>query len=308
MNPFADKVFVIDKEKGPTSFQVVEAFRRAVRIRKTGHAGTLDPMAEGVLILCTGFATRATPFLIDLEKEYEFQVHFGVATDTDDADGQVIRQEDPPELELSRLEELARGFVGPYEQLPPRFAALKREGRRLYELARHGEDPPRKPRTVQIHDLQVVSIDPPRATFRVRCSRGTYVRALARDLGERLGVPAHASRLVRTRIGPFDRGMGFPSGRVFRKELEGLEGIPLERALDFLPAVVVGETGAWGVRRGMAPIGRQVVRADEEARPGRPVRILDEEGKLLAVGRMALARADALPVVSTYRLFVESAG
>ncbi|MBI3977929.1 MAG: tRNA pseudouridine(55) synthase TruB [Chloroflexi bacterium] len=193
----------LDKPRGLTSFDVVGRVRRIAGQRRVGHAGTLDPMATGVLVVCLGQATRVVPYLTDQPKAYQADVTFGVETDTYDAEGQVTGRHDADSLTADRVEQALAGFRGVVEQVPPMYSALKRGGQRLYALARAGVEVDRAPRRVVVHELRLVEWHPPVATLEIRCSKGTYVRSLAHDLGERLGVGAMLSRLVRTASGPF---------------------------------------------------------------------------------------------------------
>jgi len=309
VNPaeFDNKVFVVDKAAGPTSFDVVAAFRRAVRLRKVGHTGTLDPLARGVLILCTGMATRAVEHFMNLDKEYEFDVRLGVETDTLDTEGQIVREMPCPEFSEEQIHEVASTFVGDYDLKPPAYSALKKDGRRLYELARAGETPEVESRTIQIYDFQVVSIALPVVACRIRCSRGTYVRSLAKDFGGKLQVPAHIDNIIRTRVGPHERKNGFPSDKLFDKEVSDLRGCDLSEALDFLPAVVLGEKARRALRYGMIPGIKDVVETIGDAKKPGPVRMLDDSGVLIAVGqRNEGKRRNPLQLVDSYRMYVES--
>jgi tRNA pseudouridine55 synthase len=300
---YDNKVFVIDKAVGPTSFDIVEAVRRATGLRKVGHAGTLDPLARGVLVLCTGLATRAVEHFMNLEKEYAFTVRLGVETDTLDAEGDVVREEPCPDVSLRTLQETAASFAGRYQLTPPRFSAVKHAGRRMYELAREGAaaEPPR--RTVHIYSFDVTAAELPDVHCVVRCSRGTYVRSLARDLGERLGAPAHVAALTRTRVGAFTLEGAFPSERL--ETGQGLDGIELAEALDFLPGVVLSSRSRRALAFGTLPEPGDVVGSVGALAAG-PVRLLDESGRLLAVGlRREGEERDRLRLVDSFRLFVD---
>lgn len=306
-NPMENKVFVIDKTSGPTSFQVVAAFRRATGVRKVGHSGTLDPLAQGVLLLCTGLATRAVEHFMNLEKVYEFDVHLGVETTTLDAEGEVVNAVDCPDIPEADILAAAGEFVGDYELVPPAYSAIKVDGRRLYELARSGERATAPSRVVQIYSFEVTNIELPKVRCRVRCSRGTYVRSLARDLGARLGLPAHITRLVRTRIGPFRRDEGFSSLRLDARDTDGLRGHSLESALDFMPGIVLGNAACRGLFQGALPGTQDVIRAIGVFREG-PVRVMDEAGNLLAVGRRrGNSDHNRLHPIDSFRLFVDAA-
>lgn len=304
---FNHKMFVIDKSEGPSSFDIVSAFRRATRIRKVGHTGTLDPLADGVLLICAGLATRAVEHFMNLEKVYDFVIRLGVETTTLDAEGDVIRETPCPDFAADRILETAQSFVGDYEFTPPAFSALKKEGKRLYQVARAGGVPEVENRTVKIYDYNVHSIELPFVTCTVRCSRGTYVRSLARDFGERLGVGAHISRLTRTRIGPFERSDSFPSSKLVEKDISDLRGIELGDALDFLPGVVLEEKARRALKYGRLPVTRDVVKTIGELPPDGPVRMLDETGFLLAVGRRHTdKKRSPFQLVDSFRLFIDA--
>lgn len=304
MEELNNKVFVVDKSAGPTSFAVVAAFKRATRLRKVGHTGTLDPLARGVLLLCTGTATRAAEHFMNLEKVYQFDVWLGVETDTLDKEGKVVREAPCPEFDEDEIASVARSFVGEYELIPPAYSALKKNGRRLYDLARAGETPEVDSRKVRIYDFEVVAIALPSVTCRIRCSRGTYVRSLARDFGRRLNMPAHIDRITRSSIGPFDRAQGFPSDRLFEKEVSGLRGLELATALDFLPGVVLDEKAQRALRYGTLPGIKDVVESYGEVKAGGPLRILDPAGSLVAIGvRGRDRRRNPLQLVDSFRLY-----
>jgi tRNA pseudouridine55 synthase len=193
---------VLDKRAGVTSTDAVSRLKRIFNAKKAGHAGTLDPLATGVLPVAFGEATKTVPFVQDGEKAYRFTVRWGTETDTDDADGTVAAQSDarPAEAEISAL---LPGFTGTILQLPPSYSAIKINGERAYDLARGGAAPVLSPRPVTIHALDLIDAGRDEAVFEARCGKGFYVRALARDLGRRLGCYGHVSALRRTRVGPF---------------------------------------------------------------------------------------------------------
>lgn len=194
---------VIDKPAGWTSFDVVARARRLLGVRKIGHAGTLDPAATGVLPLAVGNATRVLEYLTEADKAYLAEVTFGITTDSHDRDGVVTSVADATFLTAEGVEQALAGFRGAIAQIPPMHAAIKVNGQRLYELARRGVEIERAPRPVVIKRLTLEAWAPPVATLLVECSKGTYIRALARDLGEVTRAGAHLSRLIRTRTGPF---------------------------------------------------------------------------------------------------------
>lgn len=197
-----DGVLNISKPAEWTSHDVVGKLRRSLGIRKVGHAGTLDPMATGVLPILLGKATRVSEYLMEWDKEYEAILRLGQDTDTQDATGVVIQERPVAGITEEAIREAAAKFVGNLQQVPPMYSALKVEGQPLYKMARAGKTVDRQPRPVTIHQLDVLSVDIPEVSFRVACSKGTYVRTLCADIGEALGVGAHLRQLCRTRVGP----------------------------------------------------------------------------------------------------------
>ena len=197
-------VVVVDKPAGITSHDVVARVRRAAGTRKVGHAGTLDPMATGVLVLGINRATRLLGHLMLTEKSYDATVRLGASTTTDDAEGEVIATADPSELTEDQIRTAFAAYVGDIEQVPTAVSAIKVDGKRAYQRVRDGEEVTLKARPVTIHELTVHSIDGPDVTISVRCSSGTYIRAIARDAGAALGVGGHLTALRRTAVGAFD--------------------------------------------------------------------------------------------------------
>lgn len=272
-------VLVVDKPAGITSFGVVAAVRRRLRVRRVGHTGTLDPMATGVLPLCLGEATKLAPFLTATDKRYRATIRLGVATDTLDADGQIVRV-DPPErvaaVGRAEIEQALARFRGRVRQRPPAFSAIKVEGRRLHERARAGERVEAPEREVTIHELTLVEAAPAEITIEVACSKGTYVRSLAADIGAALGLGAHVTALRRLSAGRFTLEDAIPLDDVpadadaVRARLRS----PAE-ALAHLPAIRLEGRALDDVRHGRrrpfpeAPVGL--------------CRALDGEGRLVAV-------------------------
>jgi tRNA pseudouridine55 synthase len=195
---------IIDKPAGWTSFDVVARARRILGEKRIGHAGTLDPAATGVLPLAVGLATRTLEFLNEASKTYLAEVTFGVETDSHDVEGRVTRIADPSRLTADDVDAAMQRFLGPGEQIPPMHAAIKIGGQKLYQLARRGQEVERAPRPVAFSLLKLLEWQPPVATILVDCSKGTYIRSLARDLGQALGPGGYLSNLVRLRSGPFD--------------------------------------------------------------------------------------------------------
>ena len=190
------------KEKGFTSFDVVAKLKGILRERKIGHTGTLDPDAEGVLPVCVAKGTKLCALLTDQDKEYEAVLLLGQVTDTQDCSGTIL-EEHPVTVSEAAVREAVQSFVGAYDQVPPMYSALKVNGKKLYELARKGVEVERAARRVTIHSIDILSVELPRVRMRVHCSKGTYIRTLCQDIGEKLGCGGCMESLLRTRVGRF---------------------------------------------------------------------------------------------------------
>ena len=200
-----DGIINVYKEKGFTSFDVVAKMRGILGQKKVGHTGTLDPEAEGVLPVCVGKGTRLCDMLTDRDKTYEATLLLGMETDTQDTTGTVLSETDASGLTEEAVREAVLSFVGDYDQIPPMYSALKVNGRKLCDLARQGVEVERKPRPVKIYDITIRSIRLPEVVMTVSCSKGTYIRTLCHDIGEKLGCHGCMEQLIRTRVGQFDR-------------------------------------------------------------------------------------------------------
>ena len=223
-------ILLLDKPRGLTSNQALGRAKYLLGLRKAGHTGALDPMATGLLPLCFGEATKVSAFLLDADKGYLAEARLGVATDSGDADGEEIARQPVPDLDRARVEQALEEFRGPIDQVPPMYSALKHNGKRLHELARAGIEVDRPPRRVTIFNLDLLALEGDRLTLRVQCSKGTYIRSLAMDLGERLGCGAHLTALRRERSGPFEL-----RDAVTLDDLEALGSEPERRALLRVP-------------------------------------------------------------------------
>ena len=249
---------VLDKPLGMTSTQAVGAVRRLFDAQKAGHAGTLDPLATGILPIALGEATKTVPYAVDGEKAYRFTVRFGTETDTDDAEGDVVRtSEKVPTPEA--IEDILADFTGEISQVPPTFSAIKVDGNRAYDLARSGEEVVLEPRWIVVEDLRLVAMNGSEAVLEAECGKGTYVRALARDMGRVLGSAAHVSNLRRTRVGAFDELISVKLDALRQAAETGDIGSllrPVEAALDEIPGVSVGPGDAANLARGQAVLVR----------------------------------------------------
>jgi tRNA pseudouridine55 synthase len=288
-----DALFNVYKPKGPTSHDVVARLRRASGVRRIGHAGTLDPLAEGVLVVAVGQATRLIEYLAKAEKEYLAEVTFGVETETDDAEGRVIAQRSIEGLDRGRLEAVLPQFVGEIEQRPPAYSAVNVGGRRLYELARRGQDVEAPMRRVRITRLALQEWSPPVAKLLVECSKGTYIRSLARDLGRALGCGAYLSGLVRLRVGRFVAHNAVPLDELEERLRRGewpAVALPVDAAVAHLPRVDAGPADARRLAHGL-PVARAAEPAAFAPAPAggapedasRLARVHGPDGRLLAI-------------------------
>jgi len=197
-------VLVIDKHQGVTSFDIVRQVRRLCQVRRVGHAGTLDPLATGVLPVAVGWATRLVEYMMAGDKNYQATMKMGAFTDTQDSEGQILEEREWQHVDRAALDEAILDFIGDIKQLPPMYSALKKDGKPLYQLARQGIEVERQPRPVRIDSFVIDDFAPPFVTFTVRCGKGTYVRTLCHDLGVRLNCGAHMTALRRLSCGHFD--------------------------------------------------------------------------------------------------------
>lgn len=275
--------FVIDKQAGVTSHDVVAMVRRAIGMKKVGHTGTLDPFATGVLPVAVGEGTKTIQFLDESEKEYRAVLRLGIRTDTQDLTGQVTAEREWSHLRAEDLERLLPSFLGRISQLPPMFSALKRDGVPLYKLARKGIEVERETREVEIHSLTFDWIRLPEACFTVRCSRGTYVRTLACDIGEALGCGAHLLELRRTRSGLFREAEALSIAELGTSPDRKSLLFPLDRALSHLKELSLTEQGGRKVLNGVAPQEQDFPEPVlEQLLPGEQVRLY-VDGRFAAV-------------------------
>jgi tRNA pseudouridine55 synthase len=275
-------VLVVDKPAGPTSHDVVDAVRRALGTRRVGHTGTLDPFASGVLAVCIEKATRLARFVAAGEKVYRATVKLGYATTTDDNRGEALGAPRPVAVDRAAVEDATRAFVGDILQVPPVYSAKRTAGERHYDLARAGKPVPREACPVRIEAIEVGEMAGDEVTLEVRCSAGTYIRALARDLGQSLGVGGHLASLRRLRSGSFSLGdavtlddlrAGGVADRI----------VPMARVLPDLPWVQVGAEGLRHLRHGRDLRRVDVLAGFPEPPPPPRLRVLDEAGGLLAL-------------------------
>jgi tRNA pseudouridine55 synthase len=225
-----DGAILIDKPAGPTSHDVVDAIRRRFQIKKVGHCGTLDPNATGLLIIVLGRGTKLSEKLMGDDKVYEGTIKFGITTNSYDADGEILETKPVPPLTLEKLNELAAQFIGDQMQMPPMVSAIKKDGVPLYKLARKGIEIEREPRLVHIYNFRFTNYAEPLGEFRVACTKGTYVRSIAHDLGQKLNCGAHLATLRRGVSGKFDVADAKPLDEILKMTIPELE----KRVIPFL--------------------------------------------------------------------------
>jgi len=216
-------ILLVDKPGDHTSHDVVARLRGKLKMKRIGHAGTLDPMATGLLIMLVGKATRVSQYLTSLDKEYEGTVELGKVTDTQDADGEMMETRPVPPLTEDELKEAIKGFLGDQYQLPPMYSAIKIDGVPLYKSARKGEEIVREPRFIRVMSWEVTKFGLPRFDFRLRCTKGTYVRTLAHDLGQKIGCGAHLAALRRTATDKFNVAQALTLDQIMAMSLTEIE-------------------------------------------------------------------------------------
>lgn len=278
-------ILLLDKPQGLSSNQALQAARRLYRAAKAGHTGSLDPMATGLLPLCFGEATKVAGWLLGSRKAYEAECLLGVTTSTDDAEGEVRQRQPLPPLEEGVLRKALQAFTGTIEQVPPAFSALKRDGVPMYVRARRGEDVHLEARRVEIHAIELLDWQSPRLRFRVTCGSGTYVRSLARDLGEALGCGAHLTALRRLWVDPFTAPAmhALETVEALAPANRDLLLLPVDAGLQALPAVHLDAAATLAMSHGQG-----VERTNlEEGR----YRAYADDGRLLA---LAERRGDGL--------------
>ncbi len=290
--PEVHGVLNINKAPGMTSHDVVDAVRRILGVRRVGHTGTLDPQGTGVLPVCVGRATRIAQYLTQAEKEYVMTLRLGITTDTLDGTGRETGRADATRVRRQDVEAVLPRFVGKIPQVPPLFSAKKRQGERLYRLARRGEVVEREPVTVTVFALELLGFDSPDVQLKATCSKGTYARSLCDDIGRALGCGGHLRALCRTRAGRFAL-----EGSVTLETLEERVGtgrlgevlLPIAEALGHLPGVRVAPEAGALILHGNAVTAGMVVQFPSDVSRGKLVRVLGFRKQLLSLAEAAVA-------------------
>lgn len=273
------------KEKGYTSHDVVAKLRKITGQKKIGHTGTLDPDATGVLPVCLGKGTKLCDLLTDKDKTYEAVLLLGKSTATQDISGEVISEKDTTMLKESDVREAVLSFVGEYDQIPPMYSALKVNGKKLYELAREGKVVERKARKVMIRGIRILDIDLPRVRMSVSCSKGTYIRTLCNDIGEKLGCGGCMETLIRTRVGRFSVEESMTLDVIEQRMKEEKLGdyiVSVDEMFSNYPKVFVVKKGETAARNG-GILPKNTVHREEDLPDGQNVRLYDEGGHFIAL-------------------------
>ena len=248
-------IVLLDKPVGMGSTQALQRVKTLYQARKAGHTGSLDRLASGLLPICFGEATKVSGFLLEADKRYRSTFRLGIVTSTGDAEGEVLERREPPELDRATLLEVLAEFTGPIEQVPPMHSAIKHQGQRLYKLAHQGLTVERKPRRITIHRLALIDYRDGRLKVEVDCSKGTYIRTLAEDIGKRFGCGASVETLHRLGAGPFDAAEMVSLTELEERAGQGLASLdevllPIEAAVSHWPGVSLPEGVAYYLRRG----------------------------------------------------------
>lgn len=248
-------ILLLDKPTGVTSNEALQEVKHLYKARKAGHTGSLDPLASGLLPVCMGEATKASGFLLDADKHYRMTCRLGERTTTGDAEGEVLETHPVGSFRTEDIQAVLHKFLGPIQQIPPMYSAVKHHGERLYKLARQGLEVDRKPRTVMIREIDLLAMTLPDLELEIRCSKGTYVRTLAEDIGAVLGCGAHVVSLRRLGVGPYDESGMVTMENLKKLAAQGLEGLdalllPVESALSQWPGVRLSSDAAFYLRQG----------------------------------------------------------
>lgn len=296
-------ILLLNKQPGFTSHDAVAKLRGILRFRRIGHAGTLDPMAQGLLVILLGPAARASEYASGADKEYLAEFVLGVETDTQDSTGAILRQS-PVEADRQTLEEAVQSFAGGYDQLPPMYSAIQKDGVRLYDLARQGKTVEREPRFISLPQLELLEYQPPRGRLRVCCSKGGYIRTLCHDIGQKLGCGAVMSGLTRLRAGQFRLEDALDLEEVRRRHEAGelAESIlPVDSVFSALPAVTLTPEGARRAANG-AHAARRHLAQGEIPPEGVLCRVYGPEGEFIMAGKGGLLEAGP-PAIFCHKMF-----
>jgi len=285
MNP--EGILLFNKRPGITSHSALDELREALKVKKMGHCGTLDNFASGLLLVCLGKALKIVNFLENLDKEYLAKIRLGVSTDTYDFQGKILSSLSNFDLDEKRVRKVVESFRGQIWQAPPPYSALKFQGRRLSDYAREGNPITKEPRKVKINSIEILKLFLPFVDLKISCSRGTYIRSLAQDIGSQLKCGAHLSSLARTRIGPFKLQDALDIEKIKLYSLSEVRGrlVSVEEALNSLPAIKVTDKLASGIKNGPDLKFKDIVSLEKEFQTGDTLCLKDSLDQILALGK-----------------------
>lgn len=288
-------LLLVDKPEGMSSYNVVENIKKILKVKKIGHTGTLDPLATGLLLICIGKATKLVQFLQDFDKVYEGEITFGITTNTLDKEGEIIEKKDAHSLKKKDIEKTFSSFQGEINQTPPMFSAIHYQGERLYKLARKGTKVEVHKHKIYIYELKLLSFFPgfhPRAKFKLKCSKGTYIRSLCRDIGKICGYGAYQSSLKRIQIGPFSLKKALKIKDLNKMDKEKIKNYfyPLKEILPHFPLIYVKKETEKLVKSGRPLYLSHIENLPLGLEKGDRVRLCSKEGNLLSIG-MSLQNA-----------------
>ena len=285
-------VVLLDKPSGCTSNAVLQQVRKIYGAKKAGHTGSLDPAATGMLPICFGEGTKLCGYLLNAAKTYEAEGLLGVVTDTDDADGQIIKQSDVPEIAIEKMQQVVSGFLGESMQRPPIYSAIKKNGIRAHKMARNGETPELESRLVNVHEIELLHFDGNRFSVRMRVSKGTYVRAIVRDIGENLGCGAHVTTLRRLSVSPFD-GHVMHSVEQMQEHTDKLL-LNVDEIISDWPRQTLDETTALKFRHGSKPPFENASLPSDKL-----LRIYGPEDSFLGLGKISDGRLETVRIIGS---------
>ena len=286
MNCTLNQVVNLYKPSGPTSFSMVQSVKRILGVKKAGHIGTLDPMAEGILPICLNQSTRIIQFLSPLSKHYQCTMTLGTATDTQDSTGKTIFEGNPSQITETQVRDMLTGFVGEQKQVPPMYSAKKNKGIPLYKLARNGITIERKPVSVHFYSIAFINMDGNLVEFEAHCSAGTYLRTLCHDIGQKLGCGAHMSGLIRKQVGVFDQDSSVSPEALEAANVNGKLNevlFPVEKVLGFLPEIRINDDFIEPLAHGNALPKSSLKAYPGEFKPGMMMRVCNGSDKVLAI-------------------------
>jgi tRNA pseudouridine55 synthase len=299
-------VLLVNKPTGITSHDVIDQLRRILDTRRIGHTGTLDPGADGILLICINQATKVAQFLTEMDKEYQAVIKLGVTTDTYDRAGRVIKTEENLNISIDEIKKAILSFTGRIQQTPPVYSAIKQNGKRLYQYARANQKVEARRREVEIGKLEILGIDIPWVHLKIACSKGTYIRSLAFDIGEKLGCGAHLFSLCRTRIGPFKWEDSLSLQKVTNiQDTGGIKTVLLsiEKAVGHLPSVVVSGSFAKKIKDGIPLKSSAVMAVEGDINENQTISLKNEQKQIIAIGKALADTGKFLDLKYPNRLF-----